>query len=75
MQAYSTFGTASEGKQLSTDVFLEPKQKQVIIKKSEVISGVSDHEAVVIEIKLYIKVKTPRKGSPTFGKKSRHDQT
>ena len=32
-----------------------------LIKKSEVISGVSDHEAVVIESKLYIKVKKPKK--------------
>ena len=32
-----------------------------LLKTSEVISGVSDHEAVVIESKLYIKVKTPKK--------------
>ena len=32
-----------------------------LIKSTKVISGVSDHEAVIIESKLYIKTKKPKK--------------
>ena len=40
-----------------------------LIKKSEVISGVSDHEAVVIESRLFIKVKKPKKRVTRLWKK------
>ena len=45
-----------------------------LVKNTKVISGVSDHEAVIIESKLYLKTKKTKKRKNLFMESNQHDQ-